>query len=317
MGIFQYCLYYIFYFLIYGISLLPLRALYLFSDGLFLIIFFIFPYRKKVVIDNLSNSFPEKSSQEIYQIAKEYYSHFCDLIVEVIKAFSMSENSWEKRVIFLSPDVPDHLKELGRGALLIGTHYGNFEWMVQTMARQLSKHNMPSYGIYAPFSSIVFERILMQMREKHGARFFPMRKAMYEALKHLSEVGMFGFIADQSPGRLPILYYGSLLNRPTAFHTSVAKVAIRADCPVYFADMRKVGRGKYTLKLRKLEVSTCTQQTDRDPAECLTDIHIALLEKAIIDKPAFWLWSHRRWKHQPRDGDSFAPQVAGNLSQPG
>ena len=303
----QYCLFYLLYPIIFGISLLPLSVLYLLSDSLYLFLNYGFPYRKKVIIDNLAKSFPDKSQKEITRLKSQYYAHFCDLIVEVIKAFSMSEKAWDKRVRFLSPNVPDRLKSMGKGGLLIGTHYGNFEWMVQTMARQLGKQNLPSYGIYAPFSNKVFEKIIMRMRERHGSVFFPMRKAMYEALKHLSEVCMFGFIADQSPGRLPVLYYSSFLNRATAFHTSVAKIALRANCPVYFADMRKIGRGQYTLELIAIDSDYCNRQKDQDAIECLTDKHVALLEQAIQEEPAYWLWSHKRWKHLPRNGDHFTP----------
>jgi len=104
-------LYYIFFGINWLITLLPLQILYLFSDFLYLLLFYFPGYRKEVVRTNLKNSFPEKSDEEIRQIEKNFYKHFADLFIEIMKLRNMSKASKIKRFTFTNTGIFDKLRE--------------------------------------------------------------------------------------------------------------------------------------------------------------------------------------------------------------
>ena len=87
-------------FFLYALSLLPLPVLYLFSDVLFHLLYYVIGYRKGVVAENLRNSFPDKSQKELKAIEKKYFSYLADLIVETIKMVSASPAFLRSRYIF-------------------------------------------------------------------------------------------------------------------------------------------------------------------------------------------------------------------------
>ena len=84
-------MYYLIYGFLYLLSLLPMWILYGISDLLYVLIFYVFGYRKTVVLQNLAIAFPEKSQQERVLIAKKFYRNFIDTFIETIKLFSASE----------------------------------------------------------------------------------------------------------------------------------------------------------------------------------------------------------------------------------
>ena len=93
-----------FYLVITPLSLLPLPILYGFSSGLFYITYYLFPYRKKVVLENLKFAFPDLSQNDRNAIAKKFFRHFIDLLIETIKVFSISEDEFKQRVKVANPD---------------------------------------------------------------------------------------------------------------------------------------------------------------------------------------------------------------------
>src|SRR6185295_10300996 len=101
MIIFSYLLYYL---IIIPISLLPFPVLYGLSDFLFVIFYYLTGYRKKVIIQNIRNSFPDKTSKEHDEIVKKFYHHLCDLVVESLKTFTISKEQVNKRMICKNPE---------------------------------------------------------------------------------------------------------------------------------------------------------------------------------------------------------------------
>lgn len=300
--------YWLAYGIIYSISLLPLWVLYRFSDLLFLIVYHVIGYRKAVVHSNLKRVFSEKSEDEIRQISRKFYRHLCDLVVETVKAFSMSDEQLARRVFMADESAAEEVMKSDKGALVLGTHYGNNEWMCSRLDLMISRRYR-SFAVFNPFSSKVFDRMMMNMRTRRGLEFVPMRKAMSQAVRKLSETCMFGFITDQMPRWGQGYYYTSFFGTPTAWFTSVSKIALRTGANVYFADMVKVGRGKYRLNLIRLDTAGYLPETTAS-IHRFTDDQVELLEKRISAEPAYWLWSHRRWKRPPKPGDQFSDKLS-------
>lgn len=278
-------------FLIFGnlLALMPMRVLYIFSDLLYPFVYFIVGYRKKVVYENLRNAFPEKSEKEIEIIAKKFYRHFCDVLVEILKLLHISHEEINKRMKYSHPN--PFLDEFAKGKLVLGVlgHYNNWEW--GTALGMQGPYNFAS--IYKPLTNKYFDKLMIKIRSQFGGELVPMAKTGRVMARYILEkkLTVFNFIADQAPGRSEVQYWTTFLNQDTPVYLGIEKLARKTHQPVYFAKFIKIKRGYYEAVVEKL----CDDCNDLQPNE-LTERHLRALEAAILEAPEYWLWSHRRWK---------------------
>jgi KDO2-lipid IV(A) lauroyltransferase len=273
---------------------MPFWLWYRVSETLFILLYWVFRYRRKVTRSNLKRAFPEKSDREITSIERRFYLHICDVLVETIKTVSIKPEEVAKRMKLLNPELLQEGKKLGKGTIIVASHYGNFEWANAVMS--VVDKDLPAYTIYQKLKNPTAERLVRRLRGRFGAVLIEKHDAFRAALRHLKAPGLMGFVADQSPSRRSTLYFTDFLRQPTAMHEGVAMLAVGREFPAVFADIRKVKRGYYEATLIRIPVEDFAKDKD---IHGFTDFHAALLEKRIIQEPAYWLWSHRRWKHAP------------------
>lgn len=255
-------------------------------------------YRRKVVEDNLRQSFPEVSQQVIQQWVRAYYRHLADTIIETIKTSSMTEAELRRRIRVEAVELGQSIHQAQKGGVIFGTHYGNFEWMLLRLRVWLKDHDIPTKAVYAKLSNPVMDQVVYDLRSKWDVGLIPKRKAMYRALQLMKEGHMMGMIADQSPPKdVPMMVF-DFLGRPTPWMPTVAKLAIRAGGPILFADVVREERSSYRIVLIPIEVPQEGLSAD-EQTEWLTRKVAALLESRIRDQAPYWLWSHRRWKRLP------------------
>ncbi len=283
----------IYYLIIIPLSLLPFRVLYLFSDFLCFVLYRLVGYRTRIVRQNLENSFPEKSKAEIIVIENRFYGHLCDVIVETFKSFTISEKEILKRMVVENPDLANKYFEQGRSVLLGGGHYNNWEWIAISMDQQISHH---TYALYTPLSNKFFEFKMQRTRSKFGLGMIPITTttAYFEENKNKLTATIFGI--DQSPRRPDRCYWMNFLNQDTAVLFGLEKYAKAYNYPVLFTDIAKTKRGYYTVRF-----SLITEQPMDEPHGMIIENTTRLLEKQIIDCPQYWLWTHKRWKHQRKE----------------
>ena len=275
------------------ISKLPFAVLFGISDFLYLIVYYIIGYRKNVVRLNLKNSFPEKTVEERRKIERDFYRHFCDLIFEGIKTQSISREEMAVRMKYIDyePAIA-HYKE-GRSVMLITSHFGNWEWLCSFP--MFLPEDKPVYQVYKEQKDKVSGRIIGEIRSQFGGKNVEM-KNLYRSLIHMKQdgkLGMFGMISDQSPKFHSIHYWANFLNQDTAMIDGTEQIARKFNYPVYYIEVKKVKRGYYTCTF----VPISTEPKDTSENE-ITEKYVRLLEKTIQDQPAYWLWSHKRWKHK-------------------
>jgi len=286
MQILNYLLYYL---LLVPLSLLPMRLLYLISDFFFLLIWYVIPYRKKIVIQNLRNSFPEKSSDEINVIAKKFYRHFCDLVLESVKAFRISKTELTKRLAIRNPELLKSYYDRNMNLILVTSHYGNWEWGSMEFSNH-SKHL--TVGIFLPLKNKFWDRKIRQSRSRFGTHLISVREvARFFQEKH--ELFMCAFIGDQSPSNPRTSCWVHFLNQETAFLTGAEKMAREFNLPVLYGHVRRIKRGYYELGYTIISENSASTSEGEITA---TFAHTA--EKFIREEPAYWLWTHRRWKHK-------------------
>lgn len=279
------------YFL-YSISLLPMPVLYLLSDVLFYLLYYIIKYRKQVVAENLKNSFPNKSDKELKAIEKEYFSYLADLIVEIVKMFSASPEFLRSKYIFSNHHLVKKYEAENRSYLIGVGHYGNWEWNTIVTPTLLKAQTLI---IYKPLQNKLFDDFFKKAREKSGTKMIRMKTALREIVRHKNQLTTTVFASDQTPTPDDVHYWLPFLNQNTPVFSGLEKVAKTTNYPVIFCDMQRVKRGHYACDF-KLVSDNPAQTIDLE----ITKKHVALLENRINLEPAYWLWSHKRWKYKQK-----------------
>ena len=281
-------MYYLLYVPLYLLSLLPLQVLYLLSDTLAALVYHVFGYRKKVVLDNLRIAFPEKTERERKAIAKKFYHNFVDNFIESIKLLSAGKKFITSHLV-LDSDPFTAFYQAGRKCQL---HLGhNFNWEIANVV-------MPFYSsykfmvVYMPIKAKAMNRLFMHLRTRTGSTMLPATDMRNAIVPYRNSQYLLALVADQAPSNVSNAFWLNFFGRPTAFVRGPESGARVGNIPVIFAQLYKVKRGYYRAHL---EVGA---DNPRDlPEGELTRRYIIFLEKAIRQHPDMWLWSHRRWKH--------------------
>ncbi len=280
----------ILYPIIWFISLLPFRILQLISKGLYYPVYYLVRYRRKVVRENLRNSFPEKSPEEIIKIEKKFYKYFCRLITEIIKLITISNDELKKHVKYKNVEVLHELYEKGKHCVVITAHYGNWEWIEGVTS--YTKYN--AMCLYKPLSNKYIDKLFLKVREKSGADVIPMNGAIRAILKYKKEgtLTLSCFISDQSPMQSHIQYWTTFLNQNTPVFLGPEKIARQTGQAVIYLNIMPKKFGYYEIEVTKL-----FEDVSQVDEKIITEAHVRLLEKIIKKQPEYWLWTHRRWKH--------------------
>lgn len=282
--------YHILFFLLYLLSLLPMRLLYLLSDGLFFPLFHIVKYRRKVVEKQLDECFPEKSMQERRVIERQFYHFFCDYLVEVIKLFSISKKEMMRRMKFVGIEqVREELKDKKFCFLYLG-HYCNWEY-IASLSYWLPEIHCGQ--IYHRIYNQAFDELFLKLRGQFGGESILMKDTLRRilTLRNQEKKVMIGFIADQLPKWENMHHWTTFLNHDTSFFIGAERIAKQVDAALYYVDVERVKRGYYQVRFRLM-----TLHPKEFPDYELTDQYARLLEESIRRQPAYWLWTHKRWK---------------------
>ena len=278
-----------YYILILPLSLLPYPLLYLLSDIIFLIMYRVIGYRKEVVFTNLKNSFPNKSKQELKKIMSDFYRHLCDIIMESVKGFTISEKQLRKRLIIKNPEFSNYFADKRQSIIFVGGHYNNWEICAQAFA-MYSNHKC--IGIYKPLSNAFINDKIYTSRSKYGMHLISMKQTK-KSFEDGDEPKAIVFGSDQNPANPKRAHWVQFLNQDTGVLFGVERYAKEYDWPVVFVSILKAKRGYY-----EVEYSLVTDNPNEEPHGKITEDFTKRLEQDIISQPQYWLWSHKRWKHK-------------------
>jgi len=274
----------------YLISLLPYKLIFLISDILYVIAYYLVGYRKTIVFNNLRSSFPEKSEKEIKIIAKKFYHNLCDFIFELIKANYLSFNRLTKTFNYTNIDLINKYYDQGRSILYVGGHIPNWE-ISGMLLPKLIKHEV--IAVYLPLSNNMFDKIMINLRSRFGVKMVSSSQSLRRFIENRKKLTLNLMVADQSPIKSEIHYWTNFLNQDTPIFLGVERIAKKMNYVVVYTRIQRIKRGNYEVSF--IPVTENPKETKEFE---ITEKHTKLLEETIKMYPDNWLWSHRRWKHK-------------------
>lgn len=277
-------------FLLKMFSFLPFWLLYLISDILYFVVTYVVRYRRNVIDENLFYSFPEKTESERALLRKKFYHHFCDMTLESLKMYSISESELDKRITFKLEGMSPFLTGKS-GIIVLAMHYNNWEWGSFFQ----KKVDTRILGVFNRMrDNIPFDEFLLKARSQWGGEGVVMSNAARTAItyKNNNEPVLLWLAADQSaPPNSQ--YWTIFMNREAPFFAGPVKLAKKLNQPVLFQKNRKISRGRY-----EVEFIPLFKDPSQVSSEVILKTYVEKMEEVIREAPEYYLWSHRRWKHK-------------------
>lgn len=278
----------LYYLVMVPVSLLPSAVIRLLSDFFYILLYHLFGYRKKIVLQNIQNSFPNLSPKEHLQITKKFFRHLCDTVFDTIISFSASKKRLLSHISCKNPELINSYYEKGQSVVLAIGHYNSWEFFLAGLNALIRSQVVI---IYMPLTNRFMNKKMTDAREAFGTRMISKEQVKDFFNESQTTPTATVFAIDQWPGNAKKAYWMNFLNQETAVAYGIEKYAKEYDLPVLYARINKEKRGYYSIEFK--EICTSSKQTTYGQ---ITEEVTRALEKDIVSKPEFWLWSHRRWK---------------------
>lgn len=287
----QYLIYLLIYPLLWIISILPFPVLYLFSDAVYGLVYYILGYRKKTVRANLAKALPHLSIEERKVIEKKFFHHMCDMFLEMIKTMSISQKEMEKRFRFTNLDVYLDLEKKGKSIALMTAHYATYEWVISMNY----KIRFKGYAIYKRITNPYFDKLVKNIRSKFKAYLISTKETKPTMIQNTDSntLAVYGFASDQTPRRAHSNHWFTFMGIETPIHIGAEVLAKEFDMNMIFLKVKKVKRGYYEASFEVL-----TEDVRSVPDYQISETFMRKVEQQIFEAPEYYLWTHKRWKHK-------------------
>lgn len=274
------------------ISILPFKLFYAFSDLVYVIVYYVAGYRKKTVRENLKLVFPGKPDAEISQITKDFYHHMVDMFLEMVKSISIPNDELKKRFAFANIEEVHKIRKMDKSILLACGHYASYEWM---NALQLYGLDYRGFGVYKKIKNRFFDQMAKDIRGRYDGVLIPTTKATKTIIANEKAGirGVYAMIADQSPKLDRAKAWTDFMGIQVPVFTGLENLSRSLDMPVIYLHVEKVKRGHYLASFKTLSYAPA-----KEPEHFITKRYFEELEAQIKKDPQYYLWTHKRWKHQ-------------------
>ena len=270
------------------LSWLPLTVLHGLAPVVYLFIFYVLRLRRQVVIDNLSRAFPEKDAAERDALMRQFFRHYADVLVEMVKSITIDKQTLLDRVSFTGEKILlEHLQN-GQPVLATAAHQCNIEWLLLACC---ARFPYPFEGIYRPLANSQFEQLTYAAHRRFGGVPIKDRAVIREIMARRNVPRVVGIVSDQSPNLGDDKYWTTFMNQDTAFYLAPEVIAKFSRYPVVFLGMERTGRGRYQVSVSRLAEPPYENNHE------ITRRYVDLVEQQIRRDPSNWLWAHKRWKH--------------------
>jgi len=283
------------------VSRLPFKFIYVLSDGVCGILYHLVGYRKKVVRENLALVFPEKSENERLHIEKKFYKHMCDMFLEMIKTMGIGNQQLQKRFVFTNIEVLHRLEKQHKSVMLMFPHYASWEWVIALDKHIASK----GYAVYQKIGNKYFDKLVRDIRQKFGTTLINTKetKEIVEKNKKNGTLNMYGMLSDQSPIPKKALLWTPFMGITVPVHTGAEMLCKKWDLPAVYLKVGKLSRGHYQGTFKLL-----TANPKETPEFELSKSFLRSVEASIREAPEYYFWTHKRWKHRDKVPKEFQNQ---------
>jgi KDO2-lipid IV(A) lauroyltransferase len=277
--------------LIWFISILPFRILYVFSDMVYVLVYHVIGYRKKVVRKNIAMALPHLSEKERLNIEKKSYHHLCDMFLEMMKTMTISEKEMNKRFVFTNLELYTALEKKQKSIAVMIAHYATYEWVI-SMNRKIE---FEGFAIYKKVNNKYFDKLVRNIRSKFKATLITTSQTIpvIKENESLGHRGVYGFASDQSPQESKAFHWQKFMGIETPVYTGAEMLVKRFDMNVIFLRVKKVKRGYYEATFELM-----FDNPKAIPDYQISDEFLRRVEKQIYEAPEYYLWTHKRWKHR-------------------
>lgn len=275
------------YVIVYIVSLLPMTFLYAIASFAFFLAYHVVGYRKAVVIQNISRSFPDMKYGEIRCIVKKFYVCFTAYFAEIIKSISAPAEVLEKKITFENLELIDKHVNDGKNVIACLGHCGNWE-MLNFMPYKLC-HDM--YAVYKPLRSEIMNRLMIKLRSRFGMKLISDMSVIRHILCQENSPAVYLFLADQCPRIKDDKYKFEMLNQETYIFSGMEKLARISCSAVIYLHITQLSKGNYKITC----IPVCSESESINEGE-ITHKYVDLLTATINEEPYGWLWTHKRWK---------------------
>ncbi|MDO6737164.1 lysophospholipid acyltransferase family protein [Wenyingzhuangia sp. 2_MG-2023] len=283
-------IFWILYPVIFLLSKLPLWFLYGVSNLLYYLFYYVIKYRRSTIRKNLKLCFPEKSDKERLIIEKKSFHHFLDIFIEMLKGFGIPQKEIDKRYKYINPEVFREIEGLNKSVILLGAHYGNWEWLFN-----INHHtSLQCYGAYKRLKNKHFDKYVKENRSRFGSNFVQTNDTIPQIISNYRKgiPSMYGLLSDQTPHISKTHYWAPFFGHTVPIHTGAEMLAKRFDFAVIYMHVAMPKRGYYEITFETL--TTSPEKTEGYP---LTDQYLRILEKDIAKCPELYFWTHKRFKY--------------------
>ena len=287
----RFIVYLITYPILWCISMLPFRILYLLSDFAYLIVYYLIGYRKKTVRENLTLALPYLSGAERLVIEKKSFRHLCDMFLEMIKTMTISKKEINDRFVFTNLEVYKNLEAQEKSIAMMLAHYASYEWVISMN----SYVSFSGYAIYKKIANPYFDKLVRSMRSRFKAYLITTKETVPCIIKNKNNklLSIYGFASDQSPKVSSAFHWQKFMGIEVPVHTGAEMLSKKYDMNVIFLKVKKVKRGYYEASFEVL-----SENAQEVPDYAITDKFLKLVEQQIYEAPEYYLWTHKRWKHK-------------------
>lgn len=289
-------LFYILKVLTLPLILFPLQFHYFIWNGIAFIVHKVVGYRKETVQLNLKNSFPEKSTEELIAIEKSFYRRFVYTLLSSFYILNLSSKKHKKRCVFENHEVFSEQHKQNKNIILVGGHYGNWEFF-----KPSDEMTEKMYFAYKEQNNKLSDLFIKEIRKKRNVKPLEVTQTYRTLLNDFKNNKSFSYLfyADQRPivGK-DSKFWINFLNQPTDFITTAERLASKTNAAVIFFKMYEEKKGFFKVRLELL-----TPDASKEEKGIVTTRYVRALEQSIIERPDHWLWTHKKWKHQPTDKD--------------
>ncbi len=290
----KFLVYVLIYPLLWLVSKLPFPVFYFISDCFYVLIYHIVGYRKKTVRENIRLTMPELSEKEVRKVEKESFRHLCDIFLEMVKTLTISEKELSKRYTFTNLDVLLEIEKQGKSIVLFCAHYANWEWMI--VLDKFVKHQ--GYAVYKKINNPQFDDLFKKIRSRFGTILVEMKETIRVIRQNelKKNHGIYAFISDQSPMISKSNCWQEFMGIEVPIFTGGEALCKKFDMVPMYLKVEYVKRGHYQATF--VPLSTEGENVKQIPDYELSHRFLKEVEKQIREAPAYYFWTHKRWKHR-------------------